>query len=96
MCIRDRVLSNMLVGFTDKIPEFFQRLEVYWNISSSSRDRARNGAMKQTINVQKRNNTNTYLSSQAEIILQASLSHDIELYNYARNTIWDRQSIFSF
>ena len=92
--IAKKVLSNMLVGFTDKIPEFFERLEVYWNISPSLRKRAiRNGVMKEKLNVQPRKNTTTPISSQAKTVMHAILSHDIELYNYARDTLWNKQKV---
>ncbi len=55
---------------------------------------ANNGVMKEKINVQQRKNITTHLSSQAKTVMQAALSHDIELYNYARNTLWDKQAMF--
>ena len=91
--VAKNVLSNMLVGFTDKMPEFFQRLEEYWNIPSHSRHMARKGAMKEKINVQKQPNFDMrILSPEAVITLHNSLSRDIELFLYARSVLWEDQA----
>lgn len=89
--IAKEVLSNMLIGFTDNIEEFFDRLENYWHIPKYLRQRARKGAMKEKINVQKRKDVNHNLSEEAARVLKLSLSHDIKLYQYAKDVLWKEQ-----
>jgi hypothetical protein len=87
------VLRNIIVGFTDNTKEFFKRLEKYWRIPPSSRKRARRNVMKLSVNVQKnKTSSNIFLSPEASRILEASLIHDIELYNYAKEVVWAEQA----
>ena len=89
--IAKQVMSNMLVGFTNNVQEFFDRLEPYWHIPKYLRQRARHGAMKEKINVQKINSKKPKLSYQAASVLHRSLSHDIKLYNFAKDVLWKEQ-----
>ena len=86
------VLSNMLVGFTNNIKEFFDRLESYWHIPKNIRQKAQNGAMKLHINVQRRKSNEPVLSNEASVVLRKNLSHDIQLYQFAKDVIWKEQS----
>ena len=86
------VLSNMLVGFTTDIIEFFDRLESYWHIPKNIRKKAQNGAMKEHVNVQRRKSSEPALSNEACAVLRRSLSHDIQLYQFAKEVIWKEQS----
>ena len=94
LAMAKHILSNMLVGFTDMFPEFFERLEAYWEISQGKRQKARHGAMKEKINVNKhrKHTTGLHLSPEAVITLHNSVSRDIELYNYARSVLWEEQA----
>ena len=86
------VLSNILVGFTNNIKEFFDRLESYWHIPKNIRQKAQNGAMKEHVNVQRRTSSGPSLSNEASVVLRKSLSHDIQLYQFAKDVIWKKQS----
>ena len=86
------VLSNMLVGYTNNIKEFFGRLELYWHIPKNIRQKAQNGAMKEHVNVQRRKSSEPDLSNEASVILRRSLSHDIHLHHFAKDVIWKKQS----
>ena len=76
------VLGYMLVGFTDNMPDFFDRLEVYWNIPTADRRRRRERYYPPA-------NTNQHgsvLSGEAERLLRDNLRHDIALYQFARGS----------
>ena len=87
-----QVLGNIMIGFTDNMKDFFIRLEKYWQIPSSSQKRARRNVMNLSVNVQKnKTSSNLFLSPEASSILHASLIHDIKLYSYAKEVLWDEQ-----
>ena len=90
-----RVLARMLVGFTDNVDAFICRVEHYWGISAALRKKARDGPMKAKVNVQASttNKTKTELSETARGILAHELRHDIELYQFAKHTLWPNQQI---
>lgn len=99
--VAKQVLSRMLVGFTDNLADFFDRLEVYWNIPQSSIERVKkNELMKKKVNVNtKPNAIGTRASNQPSdatlAILQHELRYDIALFNYAKDVLWDSQKTFS-
>lgn len=99
--VAKQVLSRMLVGFTDNLADFFDRLEVYWKIPQSSIERVRkSGMMKKEVNVNtKPNKIGSRASDQPSdatlAILRHELRYDIALFNYAKDVLWDSQKIFS-
>ena len=88
------ILQNILIGFTDKMNDFFDRIEKYWNIPSFSSRRARKKIMKLSVNVQGNKFSKNVLSPEVLSILEEDMAHDIQLYSYARNILWDKQGQF--
>lgn len=95
--VAKQVLSRMLVGFTDNMAEFFDRVEVYWNIPQRSRELARNGPMKKKVNVNTKANVTRSKadtpSNATLAILRHELRHDIALFNYAKDVLWGLQGM---
>ena len=90
--VAKEVLSRMLVGFTDNMAEFFDRLETYWNIPQHLREHAREGPMKQKVNVNTKSKNKTSSPSPATLkVLRHELRHDIALFKYAKDVLWDIQ-----
>jgi len=93
--VAKQVLSRMLVGFTDNMAEFFDRLEIYWNIPQHLRDYARKGPMKQKVNVNAKSSSSKSkidtLSNATLSVLRYELRHDIALFKYAKDVLWDMQ-----
>ena len=89
--IAKNVLRNVLVGFTDNMKEFIERLENYWQTPAQSRENAKE--FIKSFNVKGKVNTtsSSILSEEAKSILQNHLSYDIQLYEYAKETLWHEQ-----
>ena len=81
------ILQNMLIGFTDNMNEFFDRIEKYWNIPPTSRRKARQKIMKRRINVQENKLSRNVVSNEVLNILEQDMAHDIKLYSYARELV---------
>ena len=92
--IAKSILQNILIGFTENMKEYFIRVEKYWNISSTSKKRARKNVMKQSVNVQRNKMPKDVLLDEVSEILEKSMAYDIRLYLYAKNILWDKQGKF--
>ena len=90
--IAKNVLRNILVGFTDNMKEFFERLETYWQIPLESREKAKELIPSMDIKEMQNRTMASVLSEEAVKILQNHLSYDIQLYQYAQRSLWNEQA----
>ena len=89
--VAKNVIRNILVGFTDNIEEFLERLEIYWQIPSKTREHRKEFLKNFSTKSEQNDTTTTAISEETRTILQKHLSYDIQLYKYAKDILWDEQ-----